>query len=116
MQRTIDRLRSMPDTLAAEDEAVKKIAPDQNPTAAGSADVLVGGDTQSGDCLARQPARTLAPDAVNREINGVPGGPPNLDPHGNFPHHLPPVCTALRTIGDHQVPADQAAACMGLTQ
>src|SRR4029453_3762636 len=43
-------------------------------------DVLVGGDTQS-DCLGRKLARNLAPDAVNREISGVPGGPLNLDTH-----------------------------------
>ena len=61
-------------------------------------------------------ARKLAPDAVNREINGVPGGPLNLDTHGNFPHHWPTICMALRTIVDHQVPADQVAACIGLTQ
>jgi hypothetical protein len=84
--------------------------------ASGSADVLVGGNTQSGDCLGRKLPRNLAPDAVNREINGVPGGPLNVDTHGNFPHHWPTICMALRTVADHQVPADQVAACMGLTQ
>src|SRR5262245_42380795 len=86
--------------------------------AAGNADVLVGGDTQSGDCLGRKLPRNLAPDALpnNREINGVPGGPLNLDTHGNFPHHWPTICMALRTVTDHQVPADQVAACTGLTQ
>jgi hypothetical protein len=77
--------------------------------------VLVGGHTQAGDCLGRKLARNLAPDAVNREITGVPGGPLNLDTHGNFPHHWPTICMTLRTVTDHQVPADQVAACAGLT-
>jgi hypothetical protein len=84
--------------------------------AAGNADVLVGGHTQERDCLGRRLARNLAPDAVNREITGVPGGNLNLDTHGNFPHHWPTICMALRTVVDHQVPADQAQACTGLTQ
>ncbi|MET0484976.1 MAG: hypothetical protein ABW216_04720 [Candidatus Rokuibacteriota bacterium] len=83
--------------------------------AANNTDVLVGGHTQAGDCLGRKLARNLAPDAVNREITGVPGGPLNLDTHGNFPHHWPTICMTLRTVTDHQVPADQVAACAGLT-
>jgi Bacterial antitoxin of type II TA system, VapB len=66
---------------------------------------------QAGDCLGRKRARNLALDAVNHEINGVPGGPLNLDTHGNFPHPWPTICMALRTVVDHQVPADQVAAC-----
>jgi hypothetical protein len=84
--------------------------------AAGNADVIVGGDTQAGDCLGRRLARNLAPDAVNREITGVPGGALGLDTHANVPHHWPAICMALRTVVDHQVPADQAQACAGLTQ
>jgi hypothetical protein len=84
--------------------------------AAGNADLLVGGHTQAGDCLGRKLARNLAPDAVNREITGVPGGTLNIDTHANVPHHWPTICMALRTVVDHQVPADQAAACSGLTQ
>jgi hypothetical protein len=84
--------------------------------AAGNTDVLVGGHTQAGDCLGRKLARNLAPDAVNREITGVPGGVLNVDTHANFPHHWPTICMALRTVVDHQVPADQTAACAGLTQ
>ena len=83
--------------------------------ASGNADVLVGGATQERDCLGRRLARNLAPDAVNREITGVPGGNLNLDTHANFPHHWPTICMALRTVTDHQVPADQTAACAGLT-
>jgi hypothetical protein len=83
--------------------------------AAGNADVLVGGHTQAGDCLGRKLARNLAPDAINREITGVPGGVLNVDTHGNFPHHWPTICMALRSVVDHQVPADQTAACSGLT-
>jgi hypothetical protein len=84
--------------------------------ASGNADVLVGGATQERDCLGRRLARNLAPDAVNREITGVPGGNLNLDTHANFPHHWPTICMALRTVADHQVPADQTAACAGLTR
>jgi hypothetical protein len=84
--------------------------------AAGNADLLVGGHTQAGDCLGRKLARNLAPDAVNREITGVPGGTLNIDTHANLPHHWPTICMALRTVVDHQVPADQVAACSGLTQ
>jgi len=83
--------------------------------AAGNADVLVGGNTQTGDCLGRKLARNLAPDAINRDITGVPGGVLNVDTHGNFPHHWPTICMALRTVTDHQVPADQTTACSGLT-
>jgi hypothetical protein len=83
--------------------------------AAGNADLLVGGHTQAGDCLGRKLARNLAPDAVNREITGVPGGTLNIETHANLPHHWPTICMALRTVVDHQVPADQAAACSGLT-
>ena len=81
-----------------------------------NADLLVGGHTQTTDCLGRKLARNLAPDAVNREITGVPGGTLSIDTHANFPHHWPTICLALRTVVDHQVPADQAAACAGLTQ
>jgi hypothetical protein len=84
--------------------------------AANNADVLVGGHTQTADCLGRKLARNLAPDAVNREITGVPGGVANLATHENFPHHWPTICMTLRTLVDHQVPADQIQACAGLTQ
>ena len=83
--------------------------------ASGNADLLVGGDTQTADCLGRKLARNLAPDAVNREITGVPGGVLNVDTHANFPHHWPTICMALRTVVDHQVPANQVVACTGLT-
>jgi hypothetical protein len=82
----------------------------------GNADVIVGGHTQTADCLGRKLARSLAPDAVNREITGVPAGPLGLDTHTNFPHHWPTICMALRTVIDHAVPLDQTAACAGLTQ
>jgi hypothetical protein len=84
--------------------------------AAGNADILVGGHTQDRDCLGRKLARNLAPDAQNREIIGVPGGFANVETHGNFPHHWPTICMTLRTLADHQVPADQLQACTGLTQ
>ncbi len=73
-------------------------------------DELVGGGTQSGDCFGRRLARNLAPDADNREIAGVPSLV-----HVNFPHFWPTICTALRTVVDHQAPA-LASACTGLTQ
>jgi hypothetical protein len=83
--------------------------------AAGNADLLVGGHTQAGDCLGRKLARNLAPDVINGEISGVPGGVLNVDTHANFPHRWPTICMALRTVVDHHVPADQTAACAGLT-
>jgi hypothetical protein len=73
-------------------------------------DELVGGGTQAGDCLGRRLARNLAPDADNREISGVPSFV-----HANFPHFWPTICTALRTVVDHQAPP-LATACTGLTQ
>lgn len=73
-------------------------------------DELVGGGTQSGDCLGRRLARNLAPDAVNMEIANVPAVV-----HASFPHHWPAICAALRTVVDHQPPA-LAQACAGLTQ
>jgi hypothetical protein len=101
-------------------------APSSRPTTAGgvlyasfyafdNADLIVGGHTQTADCLGRKLARNLSGDAVNKEIMGVPGGILNVDTHENFPHHWPTICMALRTVVDHQVPADQVAACAGLT-
>jgi hypothetical protein len=87
-------------TLAAGVLYVNAFAPD---------DELVGGGTQGGDCFGRRLARNLAPDAVNLEITGVPSVV-----HANFPHHWPTICTALRTVTDHQAP-DPAQACTGLT-
>ena len=81
-----------------------------------NADILVGGHTQTSDCLGRKLARNLAPNADNREITGVPRGFLNVDTHPNFPHHWPTICMTLRTLVDHQVPADQIQACAGLTQ
>lgn len=77
--------------------------------AAGNADLLVGGGTQSGDCLGRRLARNHAPDVANIEITGVPA-----EVHSNFPHHWPTICTTLYAIGNHAAPADQAAACGAL--
>jgi len=79
--------------------------------AAGNADPLVGGHTDS-DCAGRRLARNLAPDAINEEIAGVPGV--FADVHVNFPHHWEAICMALRTATDHQAPA-LAQACTGLT-
>jgi hypothetical protein len=82
--------------------------------AAGNGDGIVGGATQAGDCLGRRLARNHAPDAMNMEVGGVPGILGQV--HANFPHHWPTICSALRTVVDHQPPADPAQACAGLTQ
>jgi hypothetical protein len=74
-------------------------------------DLLVGGDTQSWDCVGRRLARNLSSDAVNMEIPGVPG-----EVHSNFPHHWSTICVALRTVVDHRVPASPDEACEGLVQ
>ncbi|MCI0483436.1 MAG: lipase family protein [candidate division NC10 bacterium] len=84
--------------------------------AAGNADAIVGGATQSGDCLGRRLARSHAPDAANREIAGVPGVLGEV--HANFPHHWPTICTALKTVVGHQPPSDPVdpvQVCAGLT-
>jgi hypothetical protein len=83
--------------------------------AAGNADAIVGGATQSGDCLGRRLAWNHAPDAANREISGVPGILGEV--HANFPHHWPTICTALKALLDHQPPpdpVDPVQACAGL--
>lgn len=80
----------------------------------GNADLLVGGNTQWGDCLGRRLARNLAPNAENREIAGVPW--PLAEVHGNFPHHWRTICMALRTVAEHAAPIDQWQACAGLTR
>ncbi len=85
--------------------------------AANSADTIVGGDTQGGDCLGRRLTLNHAPDAANREIAGVPGVLGQV--HANFPHFWPTICTALTTVVDHEAPpdpVDPAQACTGLTQ
>jgi hypothetical protein len=79
--------------------------------AAGNADLVVGGHTQSLDCLGRRLARNHAPNVFNLEVTGVP-----TETHGNFPHHWPTICVTLRTIVNHQAPASQAEACQGLSQ
>jgi hypothetical protein len=74
--------------------------------AAGNADLIVGGDTSSADCLGRRMARNHAPDVANVEITGVP-----IEVHSNFPHYWPAICTTLYAISNHAAPANQTAAC-----
>ena len=81
---------------------------------AAKGDDPVGGDIQDGDCLGRRLARNMADDAENREIFDIPGGLAHI--HGNTPHFWDTICMTLRTIVDHQVPANQVQACVGLTQ
>jgi hypothetical protein len=76
-----------------------------------NADLFVGGDTQSWDCVGRRLARNLSPDTVNLEIPEVP-----WEVHSNFPHHWPTICVALRTVVDHQAPASVDEVCEGLVQ
>ena len=85
--------------------------------AANNADAIVGGATQTGDCLGRRLALNHAPDAVNREIGGVPGLLGQV--HANFPHYWPTICAALKSVVEQQVPpdpVDPAQVCTGLTQ
>ena len=79
--------------------------------AAGNADLVVGGQTQSLDCLGRRLARNHAPNAGNMEITGTP-----INVHSNFPHHWPTICVTLKTIANRTAPANQADACQGLNQ
>ena len=79
--------------------------------AAGNADLVVGGQTQSLDCLGRRLAKNHAPNAGNMEITGTP-----INVHSNFPHHWPTICVTLKTIANHTAPANQADACQGLNQ
>jgi len=86
--------------------------------AATNADAIVGGATQTGDCLGRRLARNHAPDVANREIAGVPGVVLLGEVHANFPHHWPTICTALKAIVGHQPPpdpVDPVQVCAGLT-
>ncbi len=82
--------------------------------AANNEDLIVGGDTQSLDCFGRRLARLHAPDAVNRQIGGVPPTLPQTV-HGNFPHHRPTICSVLKTIVNRQVPAETEDPCAGLS-
>lgn len=72
-------------------------------------DLFVGDGTQSGDCFGRRLARNLAPDVDNREFN-VP-----IPIHASVPHHWEIICTALKTVSDHQAPA-VGSPCAGLTR
>ena len=72
-------------------------------------DLFVGGEPQNGDCLGRRVARNLAPDAVNFSVASVP-----LDVHANMPHEPDVICTALRTVVDHQAPASANQACQSV--
>jgi hypothetical protein len=82
--------------------------------AANNEDLIVGGDTQSLDCFGRRLARLHAPDAVNRQITGVPSTLPQTV-HGNFPHYRPTICSVLKGIVNQQVPAESEDACAGLS-
>jgi hypothetical protein len=73
-------------------------------------DIFAGGDPQHGDCLGRRVARNFAPDAVNFSVSGIP-----IDVHQNLPHQPEVICTALRSVVDHQAPASTNQACQGLT-
>ena len=79
--------------------------------AAGNEDPVVGGQTQSLDCLGRRLARNHAPNDGNMEITGTPS-----NAHSNFPHHWPTLCVVLKTIVNHTAPANQSEACQGLSQ
>jgi hypothetical protein len=79
--------------------------------AAGNDDLIVGGQTQSLDCLGRRLARNHAPNAGNMEITGTP-----INVHSNFPHHWPTICVTLKAIVNRQAPTNQDDACQGLTQ
>ena len=79
--------------------------------AAGNDDLIVGGQTQSLDCLGRRLARNHATDAVNMEITGTP-----TNVHSNVPHHWPTICVVLKTIVNHAAPANQTEACQGMNQ
>jgi len=73
-------------------------------------DILAGGAPQHGDCLGRRVAHNFAPDAVNFSVSNIP-----VDVHQNLPHEPEVVCTALRSVVDHQAPASTSQACQGLT-
>jgi hypothetical protein len=83
--------------------------------AAGNADKVVGGQTQSGDCFGRRLAKNHSPYATNMEITGVPGSG-DVGVHYNFPHHWPTICVTLKTIVNQQAPTNQTEACQGLNQ
>jgi hypothetical protein len=72
-------------------------------------DLFVGGAPQHGDCLGRRVAHNPAPDAINFSFAGVP-----VDIHANLPHEPDVICTALRTVTDHQAPVNPGQACQGL--
>jgi WD40 repeat protein len=79
--------------------------------AAFNTDFVVGGGTQSLDCIGRRLAKNHAPDAKNIEIAVVP---PLV--HANFPHHWQTICVALRTVVDHQDPSNPDVACSELIE
>jgi hypothetical protein len=79
--------------------------------ASNNLDLVVGGDTQFGDCAGRRLARNLSPDAVNLEIGGV-----SWEIHSNFPHYWPTICATLQTILNHQPPPSPEDDCQGLVQ
>jgi hypothetical protein len=54
--------------------------------------------------------RNHAANVGNMEITGTP-----INFHGNFPHHWPTICVTLKTLVNHQAPANQTEACQGLT-
>jgi hypothetical protein len=77
---------------------------------------IVGGSDPSNDCQGRVLAKNLAPNAVNREIPGIPGnmsypkipgGDDKLAVHQNTVHMPEVICKALYTAVFHQAPPDE---------
>ena len=77
---------------------------------------IVGGSDPSNDCQGRVLAKNLAPNAVNREIPGIPGnmsypeipgGDDKLAVRQNTVHMPEVICKALYTAVFHQAPPDE---------
>ncbi len=77
---------------------------------------IVGGSDPSNDCKGRVLAKNLAPNAVNREIPGIPGnmsypeipgGDDKMAVHQNTVHMPEVICKALYTAAFHQAPPDE---------
>ncbi len=104
--------------LNTPDEAPGSRAPD-GPVSAGTLyvalyadnnrDTLVGGDTNTlPDCMTppRRHARNLSPNAVNREVEVLPGETDAKRIHQETVHDTEVICRALYTVFHHRFPPD----------
>ena len=71
--------------------------------------------SRAGSPVSRLPGPAAGQESRTRCLQHGGHGCPD-ETHSNFPHHWPTICVTLRTIVNHQAPANETEACQELTQ